>query len=107
MSAVFSNSLAIAFSNLCCCKSNLISSSLIPNTCFLAQVADTGEIPPPGSLTASLYSVILVCQASNLSSSACVDGLVKPKAKLSNSSSNPKTYKCIIAILFNSCIIDF
>jgi hypothetical protein len=43
--AVFVNSAPTAFSILCCCKSNLISSSENPKMCFLAQDTDTGAIP--------------------------------------------------------------
>ena len=65
----------------------------MPNINFLAHVAETGEIPLPGSPTASLYKVILVCHCSSLSNSACVDGFVNPNEKFSISSSNPNTYK--------------
>jgi len=53
VSGVFSSSAPTAFSILCCCKSNLISSSEKPRICFLAQEDETGCIPLPGSETAS------------------------------------------------------
>ena len=104
--AVCSISAEAAFSNLCCSKSFLMSSSDIPNISFLPLVIDIAPNPLPASATASLYRVTFnwVCSIFNIS--ACVDGLLSDKVKLSNSSSNPKIYKCIIAILFNSCNID-
>ena len=104
--AVLVNSAPTAFSTLCCCKSSLISSSENPNTCFFAHVTETGAIPSI-AVTASLYNNIFSFQTSTFNKSACVDGLVNANVKLDNSSSNPNRNKCIIAILFNSAIMDF
>ena len=83
-----------------------MSSSDIPNICFLALVIDIDPNPLPASDTASLYKVTFICVCSIFNISACVEGLLSVKVKFSNSSSNPKMYKWIIAILFNSCNID-
>ena len=93
MRGVCFNSSPTALSILCCCKSNLISSSEKPKICFLAHVAETGEIPVPGSATASLYNPIFSFHTSIFNKSDCVDGLVNPKVKLDTSSSKPNKNK--------------
>ena len=90
--AVLVNSAPTAFSIRCCCKSNLISSSENPNTCFLAHVTDTGAIPSIAA-TASLYNKIFSFQISIFNKSACDDGFVRAKVKFDNSSSNPNKNK--------------